>query len=135
MRNETTEETRERPSRKAPEPPRAPWLLRLVSWSAVLLLMFTLGYFGTGLALKWVDKKGGPQESTIVSGDEPSPDVRPASGRPGYKLYFLKGDQIVAATVMSVTLTCDHRVVDGAIGARWLTAFKALIEDPITMVV
>ena len=42
---------------------------------------------------------------------------------------------VVAATVMSVTLTCDHRVVDGAIGARFLTAFKALIEDPITMIV
>ena len=39
----------------------------------------------------------------------------------------------VAATVMTVTLTCDHRVVDGAVGARWLEAFKRLIEDPITM--
>ena len=39
----------------------------------------------------------------------------------------------VAATVMTVTLTCDHRVVDGAIGARWLQAFKPLIEDPLTM--
>ena len=37
--------------------------------------------------------------------------------------------------VMSVTLTCDHRVVDGAVGARWLQAFKGLIEDPITMIV
>jgi pyruvate dehydrogenase E2 component (dihydrolipoamide acetyltransferase) len=37
--------------------------------------------------------------------------------------------------MMTVTLTCDHRVVDGAIGARWLQAFKALIEDPITMIV
>jgi len=35
--------------------------------------------------------------------------------------------------VMTVTLTCDHRVVDGAIGARWLQAFKPLIEDPLTM--
>ena len=45
------------------------------------------------------------------------------------------GDQLAVATVMTVTLTCDHRVVDGAIGARWLAAFKALIEDPITMIV
>jgi len=37
------------------------------------------------------------------------------------------------ATVMTVTLTCDHRVVDGATGARWLQAFKGFIEDPITM--
>jgi len=34
------------------------------------------------------------------------------------------------ATVMSVTLTCDHRVVDGAVGARFLAAFKAMIENP-----
>jgi pyruvate dehydrogenase E2 component (dihydrolipoamide acetyltransferase) len=37
------------------------------------------------------------------------------------------------ATVMSVTLSCDHRVVDGAIGANLLTAFKGFIEDPLTM--
>jgi pyruvate dehydrogenase E2 component (dihydrolipoamide acetyltransferase) len=51
----------------------------------------------------------------------------------GEKRAVVKGDQIVAATVMTVTLTCDHRVVDGAIGARWLQAFKPLIEDPLTM--
>jgi pyruvate dehydrogenase E2 component (dihydrolipoamide acetyltransferase) len=47
----------------------------------------------------------------------------------------VRGDALAIATVMSVTLTCDHRVVDGAVGARWLQAFKALIEDPITMIV
>jgi pyruvate dehydrogenase E2 component (dihydrolipoamide acetyltransferase) len=41
--------------------------------------------------------------------------------------------QLAVATVMSVTLTCDHRVVDGAIGARFLQAFKSLLEDPVTM--
>ncbi|WP_439637120.1 pyruvate dehydrogenase complex dihydrolipoamide acetyltransferase [Oceanicaulis sp.] len=40
---------------------------------------------------------------------------------------------LAKATVMTVTLTCDHRVVDGANGARWLSAFKGFIEDPITM--
>jgi pyruvate dehydrogenase E2 component (dihydrolipoamide acetyltransferase) len=53
----------------------------------------------------------------------------------GEKRPVVKGDQLAIATVMSVTLTCDHRVVDGAVGARWLAAFKALIEDPITMIV
>src|SRR4029077_11240457 len=53
----------------------------------------------------------------------------------GDKRPVVRGDQLVVATVMSVTLTCDHRVVDGAIGARWLTVFKALVEDPITMIV
>ena len=53
----------------------------------------------------------------------------------GEKRPVVRGDQIAIATIMSVTLTCDHRVVDGAVGARWLAAFKALIEDPITMIV
>lgn len=36
-----------------------------------------------------------------------------------------------AATVMTVTLSADHRVVDGAVGARWLAALRALIENPV----
>jgi pyruvate dehydrogenase E2 component (dihydrolipoamide acetyltransferase) len=51
----------------------------------------------------------------------------------GEKRPVVRGDQLAVATVMSVTLTCDHRVVDGAIGARWLQAFKAYVEDPVTM--
>ena len=51
----------------------------------------------------------------------------------GEQRAVVRGGQIVAATIMTVTLTCDHRVVDGAIGARWLNAFKAMIEDPVTM--
>ena len=53
----------------------------------------------------------------------------------GEKRPVVRGDKIEIATVMSVTLTCDHRVVDGATGARFLAAFKPLIEDPITMIV
>jgi pyruvate dehydrogenase E2 component (dihydrolipoamide acetyltransferase) len=37
------------------------------------------------------------------------------------------------ATVMTCTLSCDHRVVDGALGSAWLAAFKGLVEDPLTM--
>jgi pyruvate dehydrogenase E2 component (dihydrolipoamide acetyltransferase) len=37
------------------------------------------------------------------------------------------------AEVMSVTLSCDHRVVDGAVGAKWLEAFRGYLEDPETM--
>ena len=36
---------------------------------------------------------------------------------------------------MSCTLSVDHRVVDGAVGAEFLAAFKKLIEDPLTMLV
>jgi len=53
----------------------------------------------------------------------------------GEKRPVVRGDQLEIATVMSVTLTCDHRVVDGAVGSRWLQAFKALIEEPLTMIV
>jgi pyruvate dehydrogenase E2 component (dihydrolipoamide acetyltransferase) len=41
--------------------------------------------------------------------------------------------QLAVATVMSVTLSADHRVVDGAVGAEWLQAFKGFIEAPVTM--
>eukprot|EP00249_Psilotum_nudum_P019632 c27350_g1_i1 orf=294-1853(+) len=37
-----------------------------------------------------------------------------------------------AGSFLSSTLSCDHRVVDGAIGAQWLRAFKAYMEDPVT---
>jgi pyruvate dehydrogenase E2 component (dihydrolipoamide acetyltransferase) len=53
----------------------------------------------------------------------------------GEKRPVVRGDQLAVATVMTVTLTCDHRVIDGAVGARWIQAFKGLIEDPITMLV
>jgi pyruvate dehydrogenase E2 component (dihydrolipoamide acetyltransferase) len=49
----------------------------------------------------------------------------------GEQRPVVKNGALAIATVMSVTLTCDHRVVDGAIGAAWLAAFKALIEEPI----
>lgn len=45
----------------------------------------------------------------------------------------VKDGALAVATVMTVTLTCDHRVVDGALGAKWLQAFKRYIEQPITM--
>ena len=45
----------------------------------------------------------------------------------------VKDGAIAVATVMSVTLTCDHRVVDGALGAKWLQHFKRYVETPITM--
>ena len=53
----------------------------------------------------------------------------------GEQRAVVKNGQLAVATVMSVTLTCDHRVVDGSIGAEFLMAFKAFIEDPSTMLV
>ena len=37
-------------------------------------------------------------------------------------------------SIMKVTLSCDHRVVDGANGARWLKSFKTMIENPYNLV-
>jgi pyruvate dehydrogenase E2 component (dihydrolipoamide acetyltransferase) len=64
-----------------------------------------------------------PPHSTIlaVGGGEQRPVVR--------------GGQLAVATVMSVTLSCDHRAVDGALGAQLIGAFKELIENPMGMLV
>lgn len=35
--------------------------------------------------------------------------------------------------MMSATLSCDHRVVDGSVGAKWVTEFKSLLENPELM--
>ncbi len=53
----------------------------------------------------------------------------------GEKRPVVKGGELTVATVMTVTLSCDHRVVDGAIGADLLNAFKQFIDDPVTMLV
>jgi pyruvate dehydrogenase E2 component (dihydrolipoamide acetyltransferase) len=51
----------------------------------------------------------------------------------GEQRPIVKDGALCVATMMSCTLSCDHRVVDGAIGAKLLNAFKGLIEDPVTM--
>ena len=51
----------------------------------------------------------------------------------GEQRPVVKGGALAIATVMSCTLSVDHRAVDGAIGAEFLAAFKKLVEDPITM--
>ena len=53
----------------------------------------------------------------------------------GEKRPIVDGDSVKVATIMSCTLSCDHRVVDGALGAQLLNAFKSLIEDPVQMLV
>jgi pyruvate dehydrogenase E2 component (dihydrolipoamide acetyltransferase) len=52
----------------------------------------------------------------------------------GVKKPVATGDDIAVATVMSVTLSVDHRVIDGALGAQFLAALTALLEDPVAMV-
>jgi len=47
----------------------------------------------------------------------------------------VRGGKIEIATMMSVTLSCDHRAIDGALGAEMIGAFKVLIENPVMMMV
>ena len=53
----------------------------------------------------------------------------------GEERAIVKNGQIVPAHIMSVTLSCDHRSVDGALGAELIGAFKKLIENPVMMIV
>jgi pyruvate dehydrogenase E2 component (dihydrolipoamide acetyltransferase) len=53
----------------------------------------------------------------------------------GEERAIVKDGKLEAAYIMSVTMSCDHRAVDGALGAVLIGAFKALIENPVMMVV
>jgi pyruvate dehydrogenase E2 component (dihydrolipoyllysine-residue acetyltransferase) len=78
-----------------------------------------LGMYG----IKSFDAVINPPHATILA-------VGAAERRP-----LVAGERVEPATVMDVTLSCDHRVVDGATGAALLAAFKAFIEDPVRMLV
>jgi pyruvate dehydrogenase E2 component (dihydrolipoamide acetyltransferase) len=51
----------------------------------------------------------------------------------GEQRPVVKDGALAVATVMSATLSVDHRVVDGALGAEWLQAFKAIIQEPLNL--
>jgi pyruvate dehydrogenase E2 component (dihydrolipoamide acetyltransferase) len=51
----------------------------------------------------------------------------------GEQRPVVKAGALAVATVMTVTLSVDHRVVDGAVGAEFLAAFRTLVEDPLAM--
>lgn len=51
----------------------------------------------------------------------------------GEQRPVVKDGALAVATVMTCSLSADHRVIDGAVGAQFLSAFKALIEDPLSM--
>ncbi len=53
----------------------------------------------------------------------------------GEERAIVRKGQIVIANVMSVTITCDHRAMDGAKGAELISAFKRYIENPVAMLV
>ena len=51
----------------------------------------------------------------------------------GDKRPVVRNDDLAIATVMTITLTCDHRAMDGAVAAQWVRVFKSLIEEPMGM--
>ena len=53
----------------------------------------------------------------------------------GEKRAVVRGDQLAIATVMTATLSVDHRAVDGALGAEWLGALRDIVQNPYRLVV
>ena len=47
----------------------------------------------------------------------------------------VEGNAVVIKNILKMTLSCDHRIVDGAVGARFLQTLKAFLENPITMLI
>lgn len=52
----------------------------------------------------------------------------------GKRQPVVSGDEIKVATVMTVTLSVDHRAVDGAMAAKWLSAFRNIVQAPLALV-
>jgi len=50
------------------------------------------------------------------------------------KASLIAGEPLRSMTSINVTLTCDHRVIDGVIGAKWLNAFRCILEQPDRLV-
>jgi pyruvate dehydrogenase E2 component (dihydrolipoamide acetyltransferase) len=51
----------------------------------------------------------------------------------GEERAVIRDGKVIAATIMSVTMSCDHRIIDGATGARYLQTLKIYIEEPASM--
>ncbi|XP_015890716.3 dihydrolipoyllysine-residue acetyltransferase component 3 of pyruvate dehydrogenase complex, mitochondrial isoform X1 [Ziziphus jujuba] len=84
---------------------------------------FTVSNLGGPFGIKQFCAIINPPQSGILAVGSAEKRVVPSSGAEQYKF----------ASFMAVTLSCDHRVIDGAIGAEWLKAFKSYIENPESM--
>ncbi|KAG2722676.1 hypothetical protein I3760_02G137600 [Carya illinoinensis] len=84
---------------------------------------FTVSNLGGPFGIKQFSAIINPPQSGILAVGSAEKRVVPSSGPEQFKF----------ASFMSVTLSCDHRVIDGAIGAQWLKAFKAYVENPESM--
>ena len=86
-------------------------------------------YQGGGFSVSNLGMYGVSHFTSIVN---PPQGAILAVGAGTQKVVVHEGEMAVA-TVMTCTLTCDHRVIDGALGAQWLQVFKGYIERPASM--
>ncbi|TXG68497.1 hypothetical protein EZV62_003432 [Acer yangbiense] len=84
---------------------------------------FTVSNLGGPFGIKQFCAIVNPPQSGILAVGSAEKRVVPGSGSDQYKF----------ASFMTVTLSCDHRVIDGAVGAEWLKAFKGYVENPESM--
>ncbi|XAR49916.1 Dihydrolipoyllysine-residue acetyltransferase [Bertholletia excelsa] len=84
---------------------------------------FTVSNLGGPFGIKQFCAIINPPQSGILAVGSAEKRVVPGCGEEKYKF----------ANFMSLTLSCDHRVIDGAIGAEWLKAFKGYVENPESM--
>jgi pyruvate dehydrogenase E2 component (dihydrolipoamide acetyltransferase) len=86
-------------------------------------------YQGGGFSISNLGMYGMKQFTAVIN----PPQACILAVAQGEQRPVVRGGKIEIATLMSVTLACDHRVVDGATGATWVQAFKGFIEKPATM--
>jgi pyruvate dehydrogenase E2 component (dihydrolipoamide acetyltransferase) len=86
-------------------------------------------YQGGGFSISNLGMFGIPEFSAIIN----PPQACILAVGAGEKRAVVKNDALAMATMMTVTLSCDHRVVDGALGAEFLSTLKGIIEDPLSL--
>jgi pyruvate dehydrogenase E2 component (dihydrolipoamide acetyltransferase) len=86
-------------------------------------------YQGGGFSISNLGMFGIPEFSAIIN----PPQAAILAVGAGEKRAVVKQDALTIATMMTVTLSCDHRVVDGALGAEFLATLKGIIEDPLSL--
>ncbi len=87
---------------------------------------------GGGFSISNLGMFGTPEFSAIIN---PPQATILAVGAARRQAVEKDDDGVAFASMLTATLSCDHRVVDGALGAQLLAAVKALLETPVTMLV
>ncbi len=84
---------------------------------------------GGGFSISNLGMFGTPEFSAIIN----PPQACILAVGAGEKRPVVKNNELAIATMMSCTLSCDHRVVDGALGAEFMATLKSIIEDPLSL--